>query len=130
MYIDIRIVYQVLSSVFRFRKDLVSISWEKMLDSKDFPNIVKVIDLILTLPSTSVKCETAFSQLKLLKTCRRSSLTSDVLNNLMAVKLLAPPIQEFNPADSIETWLVSLTIHQELTYSIKVTSITEQKPIS
>ena len=106
MYIDIRIVYQVLSSVFRFRKDLVSISWEKMLDSKDFPNIVKVIDLILTLPSTSVKCETAFSQLKLLKTCRRSSLTSDVLNNLMAVKLLAPPIQEFNPADSIETWLV------------------------
>jgi hypothetical protein len=52
-------------------------------------NIAVLVDLMLTLPPTSVRCETAFPQLKLLKTCRRSRLGQGVLNDLMAVKLLS-----------------------------------------
>ena len=78
---------------------------------KDHTNIGTVIDLILTLPSTSVKCETAFSQLKLLKTCRRSNLSTDVLNDLMTVKLMSPPISQFQPEEGIEIWLVNYFLH-------------------
>jgi hypothetical protein len=69
-------------------------------------NIAVLVDLILTLPPTSVRCETAFSQLKLLKTCRRSRLGQGVLNDLMAVKLLSPSVLEFNPDSSIQKWQV------------------------
>jgi hypothetical protein len=69
-------------------------------------NIAVLVDLMLTLPPTSVRCETAFSQLKLLKTCRRSRLGQGVLNDLMAVKLLSPSVLEFNPDSSIQKWQV------------------------
>jgi hypothetical protein len=84
-----------------------SLSWKTVLQENcDFQQIALVIDVMLTIPSTSVKCETAFSQLKLLKTCRRSKLGTSVLNDLMIVKLQSPSIANFDPEDAIEKWLV------------------------
>ncbi|XP_033757193.1 protein Ycf2-like [Pecten maximus] len=66
-----------------------------------------VIELLHCLPPTSVSCETTFSQMKLIKTSRRISMSNETLNNLLLVKLQSPCIPEFNPKDSIDDWLLS-----------------------
>ena len=70
-------------------------------------NVLALIDLILALPPTSVLNETGFSQLKLIKTDRRHRLSQDRLNNIMEVKLNGPPINNFNPDQAIDDWMVS-----------------------
>lgn len=104
--------YLCNDNVFRHGNDLSDLGWDQVLTgavADDLPNITLVIDLLLTLPSTSVRCETAFSQLKLLKTCRRQKMGETVLLDLMTVKLLSPSIDAFNPESAIDSWLVSLT---------------------
>lgn len=95
------------SYIFRY-DDTLMLKWSTVFrEIRDVNQIMLLIDLMLTIPSTSVSCETAFSQLKLLKTCRRSRLGSSLLNDLMIVKLESSEIVEFNPDDAIDTWLVS-----------------------
>ena len=70
-------------------------------------NILKVMDLILTLPATSSEVERGFSQMKLIKTNIRSKLSTENLNNLMTIKMLAASIEEFDPIPAIEHWNVA-----------------------
>jgi hypothetical protein len=72
----------------------------------DLMNVINVIDILLTLPPTSVSCETSFSQMKLIKTSRRSSLHTATLNSLLTVKLTSPQIQEFNAEEAVDYWMV------------------------
>ena len=69
-----------------------------------------IVDLLNCLPPTSVQCETTFSQMKLIKTSRRTKLRQASLNNILLVKLLSPTVQNFNPQASIDKWLVSKII--------------------
>ena len=71
---------------------------------KGHENILSVIDLMLTLPASSAEVERGFSQLKLLKTDMRSTLKECHLNDLMTIKLLSAPINEFDPTEAIELW--------------------------
>ena len=59
----------------------------KSCDEIQFPNIFVLLKLTLTLPVTTCECERSFSQLKLIKTCRRSTMTDDRLNGLAIMKL-------------------------------------------
>ncbi|XP_060596483.1 uncharacterized protein LOC132750501 isoform X2 [Ruditapes philippinarum] len=65
------------------------------------------MEVVLALPPTSVKCETAFSAMKLLKTKRRGRLGNRRLNDLMAIKIMSPSIEEFDPEPAIADWLMS-----------------------
>ncbi|KAJ8346568.1 hypothetical protein SKAU_G00279690 [Synaphobranchus kaupii] len=69
-----------------------------------FPSIVAVFDLLATLPAASAEVERRFSQMKLVKTDHRSTLTEKHLNDLMAVKMLSPEIGNFDPTRAIEMW--------------------------
>ena len=51
----------------------------KSCDEIEFPNIFVLLKLALPLPVTTCECERSFSQLKLIKTCRRSTMTDDRL---------------------------------------------------
>ena len=64
------------------------------------------INLLLSLPPTSVKNETTFSAMKLLKTKRRGRMTTNRLNDLMLVHLESPSIEEFDPKEAIQEWMV------------------------
>lgn len=74
-------------------------------NEEEFCQLYKLIDILLSLPPTSVPCETTFSQLKLLKTHRRLKLKQGTLDTLMQVKLNSPSIELFNPEPSIDMWL-------------------------
>ncbi|KAG1655024.1 hypothetical protein GQR58_024745 [Nymphon striatum] len=50
------------------------------------------------------KVERGFSQLSLVKTDRRSTLSSKHLNDNMAIKLLSSSIQSFDPKPAIDLW--------------------------
>ena len=71
----------------------------------DFP-ILRLVDLLLALPPTSVPCEQSFSQMKLIKTSRRSRLAGSTLNDLMLVKLESGSIDEFDPEPHVARWEV------------------------
>ena len=64
------------------------------------------MDLVGSMPPTSVACESSFSHMKLIKTARRERLTEDSLDDLLTVKLQSPKIKEFSPDEAIDLWLV------------------------
>ena len=74
---------------------------------QDHGNILDVIDLLLDLPASSSEVERGFSQLKLLKTSFRSSLSEKHLNNSLAIKMLSKPISEYDPSEAIDFWNTS-----------------------
>jgi hypothetical protein len=63
----------------------------------DVDNILSVLDLLQSLPPTSVKNETCFSAMKLTKGKRRGRLNNSTLDNLLSVQLQAESIEDFNP---------------------------------
>ncbi|XP_067670765.1 zinc finger protein 862-like [Haliotis asinina] len=77
--------------------------------SEQFSEILVLMDLLQSLPPTSVSCEASFSQMKLIKTSRRCRMRQSTLNTLMTVKLHAPSITDFDPEKAIDRWLVTPT---------------------
>ena len=65
------------------------------------PAILSLIDLILSLPSSSVEAERGFSLMKLIKTNWKSQLKDTTLSDLMVMKLESNPINTFDPNDAI-----------------------------
>ena len=62
---------------------------------------------MLTLPASSAEVERGFSQLKILKSDIRSTLSEECLNDLLGAKLLSADIQNFDPLPAIELWSTS-----------------------
>lgn len=94
---------------FRFKNFRASI-WEDIhavFGDSGVTNILKLLDLIHSLPPTSVLNETGFNQMKLIKTDRRQSLSGRHLNDLMLIRLQSPSIAEFDPNPAIDRWMVS-----------------------
>ena len=56
-------------------------------DSITFPNIHVLLHLALTLPITSCESERSFSQLKLVKTARQSTMTTSRPGDLALMKI-------------------------------------------
>ena len=56
-------------------------------DVTAFPNLEVLLRIALTIPITSCESERSFSQLKLIKTCRRSNMLSSRLSGLSLMKI-------------------------------------------
>lgn len=96
--------------LIRFSGKLLDVSWEDVFKSFTecgLSNVFNVIDLILSLPPTSVVNETAFNQMKLLKTERRHRLSNQHLNDCMLIRLESAEITEFDPQPAIDRWMVN-----------------------
>ena len=77
-----------------------------------FPNLQMIASISLTLPVSTASVERSFSQVKLIKTCLRNSLTDDRLTQLMRIAIKSP---EQLTEDEIE---VTLDIEQETSRNI------------
>ena len=60
--------------------------------------------LLLSLPVSNGKLERCFSTLKLIKSEKRSSLSNETLDDLLALTVDPIPLKSFNPDASIELW--------------------------
>ena len=77
-----------------------------MIFSWEYPNVKKIFQLILTIPNSNAEVERGFSQLNLIKSDTRSSLSKDRLIQPMDISLNGPNKAEDLEVDKItETFL-------------------------
>ncbi|XP_014672134.1 PREDICTED: uncharacterized protein LOC106812705 [Priapulus caudatus] len=86
--------------------DIKSLSWETINRGMvaKCPNILALIDLVLTFPAGSVEAERGFSQMGIVKNDWRSCLLDSNLSDLLMVLLETPEVGEFDPSEAIHLW--------------------------
>ena len=70
----------------------------------EWSNALVLIELLFSLPSSHGKLERAFSQMKVIKTDKRSVLSNESLDDLLMVSINGPPLKEFCPDAAIDLW--------------------------
>ncbi|KAG1673328.1 Multidrug resistance-associated protein 4 [Nymphon striatum] len=65
-----------------------------------FPNMSLIGELVLVLPLNAACCERGFSQMKIIKSDWRSSMTPKTLDSLMRIVIDGPDIDTFDPSRS------------------------------
>ena len=69
-----------------------------------YPNILKLISLVLTLPISTVYCERGFSYLNITKNKIRNKLSHDNVDNLLLIMLESENIEEFDFSKAYNSW--------------------------
>ena len=73
-------------------------------DANKWQNILTIVELLFCLPLSSGRLERLFSQLKLIKSDRRSSLGEDQLDQLLRIALDAPPLSKWDASGAVQLW--------------------------
>ncbi|XP_070579845.1 zinc finger protein 862-like [Ptychodera flava] len=83
-----------------------SMTWQTInrLFHTQYPNVLGLVDLILSLPAGTSECERGFSQMKVTKTSYRNKLKSTTMSMLMTIQLHSPSVSSFNPMPAIQQW--------------------------
>lgn len=68
------------------------------------PNILALVDLVLTLPASSADAERGFNRLKITKSDWRSRLHDKHLSDLMMIMLESAEVKSFDPLPAIHYW--------------------------
>ena len=74
-------------------------------DSTKWTNILAVLELLFCLPVSNGHLERVFSQLKLIKGERRTSLGEDQLDQLIRINVEAPALSQWDASNAVELWL-------------------------
>ena len=73
-------------------------------DSRRWPNILLLCELVFSLPFSTSRVEQLFSQLKIIKTKRRTNLHISTLCDLLEISMEGPPFSSFDDNAAIEYW--------------------------
>lgn len=86
-------------------------SWEDVFRQQErrLPNILLLIELLLTMSPSSAEAERGFSQLKLVKTNTRNRILQKNLNSCLAVRLLSKDISDYVPGPAVQHWTQQAT---------------------
>ena len=101
-------IYFMTNRVFFFRKELWDkeeklLGWEELNKylKRKYPNILHLVDLILTIFPSSCEAERAFSLAKLYKTDRRNSMKPETLNSHMGIRMLTKEVGQYDPSSKL-----------------------------
>ena len=87
-------------------KKIPELTWKHVNEvGQDCPNLLAIMDLVLSLPATSAICEQGFSNMKNIKQDWRASLSSSTLTDLLRVFLETEPVEIYNPNKAIHLWI-------------------------
>ena len=84
-----------------------NIIWWKLFNSVDaqkWSNVLSVVELLFCLPMANGRVERVFSQLKLIKTNRRTCLGEDTLDRLLRINAEGPPLSQWDASAALEVW--------------------------
>ena len=73
-------------------------------DSRKWPNVLMLCELAFSLPFSNSRVEQIFSSLKLVKTNRRTNMSSSTLTDLMEIFVEGPPVSSFCADHAIRLW--------------------------
>jgi hypothetical protein len=92
--------------LYRSELEIYKTSWAEINERfrVKVPNILDLMDLVLSLPASSAECERGFSQMKIIKTEYRNRMTSSTLTQVLRIKLNSASISDFDPTPAIHTW--------------------------
>eukprot|EP00731_Ephydatia_muelleri_P025501 Em0017g584a len=65
------------------------------------PNVLQLVDLLLSLPASSADCKQGISLTKVVKSDWRTRLRDTMVTDLMTIQLHSPEIADFDPTPSI-----------------------------
>lgn len=87
-------------------RSLQKMSWFSVNGSHQHscPDLLALVDLVLSLPTSTAECERGFNSMKQVKTDWRSNLRSDTLSDLLMVQLSSPEIREYDPTKAVMLW--------------------------
>ncbi|XP_014809464.1 PREDICTED: sperm flagellar protein 2 [Calidris pugnax] len=91
-------------------QNIQTLTWDTVNSdySKKYPNILTLVDLILTLPASSAETERGFSQMKLTMMHLHSNLRPESVTDFMIIQMNSPDIKKFDPQKAIHlrnaTW--------------------------
>uniref|UniRef100_A0A8C6NEU6 Uncharacterized protein n=1 Tax=Melopsittacus undulatus TaxID=13146 RepID=A0A8C6NEU6_MELUD len=94
------------SELYNRFQNIQNLTWDSVNSdySKKYPNILMLVDLILTLPASSAETERGFSQMKLSMMHLHSKLRSENVTDLMIIQMNSPDIKKFDPQKAIHLW--------------------------
>ena len=73
-------------------------------ESKNWPTVLLLSELLFSLPFTTSGVERAFSKLKVIKTDRRSSLHISTLDDLLEINIEGPTLENFSSSTAVDLW--------------------------
>jgi hypothetical protein len=59
-----------------------------------------------TIPISSSDCERGFSQMNLIVTPTRASLSTKTISNFLFTRIVGPPLRHFSPIKYVDSWLL------------------------
>ena len=69
-----------------------------------YPNILTLIDLVLSLPASSAEAGRGFSQMKRIRSQMHAKVKADNMTDLLIIQLNSPDINSFDPRKAIHLW--------------------------
>ena len=66
--------------------------------------MLAIVELLFCIPVANGHLERVFSQLKLIKTNRRTSIKEDTLDQLVRISVEGPPLSDWDPACAMQLW--------------------------
>lgn len=69
------------------------------------PKVNELMSIINTIAVSSAEAERGFSNMNLIVTPSRCSLNVDTVSDLLFIRLVGPPICEYNPQKHVKSWL-------------------------
>ncbi|XP_045421540.1 sperm flagellar protein 2 isoform X2 [Lemur catta] len=69
-----------------------------------YPNILTLVDLVLTLPASSAEAERGFSQMKRTKSHMHAKIEDESMTDALIIHLNSPDINNFDPREAIHLW--------------------------
>ena len=77
---------------------------EAVPSAKNWGNILGLIELLFCLPMSNGHMERVFSQLKVIKTNRRTCLGEDRLDSLLRIATTGPPLSDWDASPTVQLW--------------------------
>ena len=81
--------------------------WWKLFNapsSKNWTNILSLIELLFCLPMSNGHVERVFSTLKLIKSDHRSCLSEHHLDDIIHIMIEGPPLSQWDSSGAIQLW--------------------------
>ncbi|XP_027630683.1 E3 SUMO-protein ligase KIAA1586-like [Tupaia chinensis] len=69
-----------------------------------YPNILTLVDLVLTLPASSAEAERGFSQMRRTKSQSHAKINTESMTDILIIQLNSPDISNFDPRKAIHLW--------------------------